>query len=171
MPLPLLAALNGTMPAEPAATLPAMGLGEHVVEDYATLGLSLKCHPLALLRDELAPRGVVPAASLAAIPSGATARVAGLVLVRQRPGSASGVIFMTLEDETGIANLVVWPAVFERFRRVAMTGGMVEAAGKVQREGEVIHLVADRLADLTPMLRGLVAGDGRALALASRDFH
>jgi len=91
------------------------------------------------------------------------------VLVRQRPGSASGVVFVTLEDETGIANLVVWPSVFERFRREAMTSSLLEAQGKLQREGEVIHLVVDRLADLTPLLRDLAAGED--LALASRDFH
>jgi error-prone DNA polymerase len=101
--------------------------------------------------------------------AGKTLRVAGLVLVRQRPGSASGVVFVTLEDETGIANLVVWPPVFERFRREAMTSRMLEAQGRLQRESEVIHLVVDRLVDLTPMLRGLAGGE--ELALVSRDFH
>jgi error-prone DNA polymerase len=91
------------------------------------------------------------------------------VLVRQRPGSASGVVFITLEDETSIANLVVWPPIFERFRREVMTSGMLEAHGKLQREGEVIHLVVDRLVDLTPMLRRLAGGE--ELALVSRDFH
>ncbi len=167
--LPLFSPLAGTMPREPAVSLPAMGLGEHVVEDYATLGLSLKRHPLAFLRAKLDRRGIVPAEHLKRMTGGQTIRVAGLVLVRQRPGSASGVVFVTLEDETGIANLVVWPAVFERFRREAMTSSLLEAQGKLQREGEVIHLVVDRLVDLTPLLRDLAAGE--ELALASRDFH
>ena len=167
--LPLFSPLAGAMPREPAVTLPAMGLGEHVVEDYASLGLSLKRHPLALLRPDLDRRGIVPAARLKHMIAGKTLRVAGLVLVRQRPGSASGVVFITLEDETSIANLVVWPPVFERFRRAVMTSGMLEAEGKLQREGEVIHLVVDRLVDLTPMLRGLAGGE--ELAFVSRDFH
>jgi error-prone DNA polymerase len=171
--LPLFAPLAGTMPPEPEVRLPAMSLGEHVVEDYATLGLSLKRHPLALLRPDLDRRGIVPAGRLKSAPAGSVARVAGLVLVRQRPGSASGVIFMTLEDETGIANLVVWPSSFERFRREVMTSDLVEAEGKIQRAGKdehaVIHLVLDRLVDLTPMLRRL-ASDAE-LTFVSRDFH
>ncbi len=167
--LPLFAPLAGLMSLEPAAALPVLGLGEHVVEDYASLGLSLKNHPLALLRSDLDKRGIVPAERLRDLTPGKMIRVAGLVLVRQRPGSASGVVFITLEDETGIANLVIWPAVFERFRREVMTSGMVEAQGKLQCEGEVIHLVVDRLIDLTPMLRRL--GAGEELALTSRDFH
>ncbi len=171
--LALLAPLAGIMPPEPEAKLPVMSVGEHVAEDYATLGFSLKHHPLALLRPDLDRRGIVPAEQLKSVPAGQMVRVAGLVLVRQRPGSASGVVFMTLEDETGIANLVVWPSSFERFRREVMTSDLVEARGKVQRAGEddhvVIHLVLDRLVDLTPMLR-LLSADTE-LALTSRDFH
>jgi error-prone DNA polymerase len=171
--LPLFAPLAGTMPREPAIILPEMGLGESVHEDDTALGLSLKSHPLALLRAELDEDGIVPAERLKHIPAGATVHVAGRVLVRQRPGSAKGVVFMTLEDETGIANIVVWPPIFERFRRVVMTGNMVEAQGKLQSVGEgenkVIHLIADRLVDRTAMMNQLAAG--KAFSLASRDFH
>ena len=90
--------------------LPEMPLGEHVVEDYATLGLTLKRHPLAFLRPELRREGLVTAADLAVLPVGRRLAIAGLVLIRQRPGSANGVVFITIEDETGVANLIVWPA-------------------------------------------------------------
>jgi error-prone DNA polymerase len=167
--LPLFQPLAGRLPAEPEVRLPAMSAGEHVIEDYAALGLSLKNHPLAFLRPDLDKRGVVPAERLKTMLAGHVVRVAGLVLVRQRPGSASGVIFMTLEDETGIANLVVWPSSFERFRREVMSSLLVEAQGKVQREGEVVHLVLDRLVDLTPMLQSL--NGEKELSIVSRDFH
>jgi error-prone DNA polymerase len=152
--LPLLAPLAGALP-EPPATLPAMGLGEHVMEDYRATGLSLKRHPLALLRPALAGRGVIAHAELRATPPARLVKVAGLAIVRQQPATASGVIFMTLEDETGIANIVVWRKVFERFRPVVMGARLVEVTGRVQREGEVIHVVADRLADLSAVLRRL----------------
>ncbi|MEE8549557.1 MAG: error-prone DNA polymerase [Alphaproteobacteria bacterium] len=136
----------------PTAPLPAMSLGEHVIEDYRSLRLSLKEHPAALLRKELARRGYRPCAVLGNRPAGTRVSVAGLVLVRQRPGSASGVIFVTLEDEGGIANLVVWPGVFEAFRPVVLKSRLMGVTGKVQREGEVIHVVAERLVDLSPLL-------------------
>jgi error-prone DNA polymerase len=142
---------------EPDFALPTMTIGEHVVEDYRTLRLSLKTHPLALLRGALHRRGVMPAASLDAAPNGAGARVAGLVLVRQRPGTASGVIFMTLQDESGIANIVVWPRVFERFRAEVLGSRLVAIEGRIEREGAVVHLVADRIRDFTPLLAGLSA--------------
>jgi error-prone DNA polymerase len=161
--LPLLLPLAGVAPREAAAALPAMSLGEQVFEDYAALGLSLKSHPLALLRGALEARRILATARLKETPAGARVAVAGLVLVRQQPGTASGVIFMTLEDETGIANLVVWRRVFARHRRVVMGAKLVECRGRVQREGEVIHVVAERLVDLTPLL-----GD---LRQQSRDFR
>jgi len=164
---PLLACLEDD--GAPEAALPAMALGEHVANDYVTLGLSLKRHPLALLRRELDPFGIVPAARLKELHPGRRVRVAGLVLVRQRPGSASGVIFMTLEDESGVANLVVWPPVFERFRRTVMTGRLIECDGRLQREGEVIHVIAERMTDRTALLHRLAHGE--ALPVASRDFH
>ncbi len=154
---PPLFAQDDPLACEPAVALPEMSLGETVSADYTTMQLSLKAHPLALLRDSLALRGVTPAARLAELAHGAHVRVAGLVLVRQRPGSANGVIFATLEDETGIANVIVWPPVFERFRRAAMASALLIVSGRLQREGIVIHVVADRLEDGSAMLRALAA--------------
>jgi error-prone DNA polymerase len=159
--------------ASAAALLPVMPLGEHVVADYASTGLSLKRHPLAFLRPELAAAGYVAAADLAALPPGSRPAVAGLVLVRQRPGSANGVVFITLEDETGIANLIVWPDRLERFRRAALGARLLGCRGRLQREESVLHLVAEDLRDLTPRLETLRARDGdpRGLVVRSRDFH
>ena len=140
---------------EPWLELPAMGLGEHVIEDYATLRLSLKAHPLALLRDWLTKKRAITARQLWHADPGRRVTVCGLVLVRQRPGSAKGVIFATLEDETGFANLVLWPNRFEQFRATVMTARLLAATGTLQREGRVIHVIAERLTDLTPSLRRL----------------
>jgi error-prone DNA polymerase len=168
---------------ERPVALPSASLGEHVVADYATLGLSLKAHPVAFFREELRARRIVTSAEhwddrLA----GRRVTVAGLVLVRQRPGTAKGVIFLTLEDETGIVNVVVWPKVFERNRRVLMTAQFLAVRGRIEREGLVIHVVAEQLADLTDELRRL--SDGTAAMPGpikehregswtpkSRDFH
>ena len=167
-PLPLFAHAEASEPVgsnlppleageEPWLELPPMGLGEAVIEDYARLRLSLRAHPLALLREKLARRRIVTARELATLPPGSRVSVAGLVLVRQRPGSAKGVVFTTLEDETGFANLIVWPQVFARFRTTLMVARLLGASGRLQREGRVIHVVADRLLDLTDelaLLRG-----------------
>ena len=142
---------------EPDFDLPPMLIGEHVVEDYRTIGLSLKTHPAALLRHELAARRAIKAETLTQIANGQRTRVAGLVLVRQRPGTASGVIFMTLEDETGIANIVVWPKVFERFRPEVLGGRLVAVDGPVQCERGVIHVIAEHVHDFTPLLAHLSA--------------
>jgi error-prone DNA polymerase len=176
------AALFAARPAPPTpdqpAPLPEMPLGEHVIEDYRWTGLSLKAHPLSFLRATLARRGVTPAAALRQRRDGELVTVAGIVLVRQRPGEGK-VIFMTLEDETGIANLVVWIPVFERFRRIVMGARLVACTGRLQIQGEVIHVVTERLRDWTPALRriGAATAPGPAqgrldLTLpASRDFH
>jgi error-prone DNA polymerase len=132
-----------------------MLLGEHVVEDYRTLGLSLKTHPAALLRETLTACRAIKAEALTKIANGQRTRVAGLVLVRQRPGTASGVIFMTLEDETGIANIVVWPKMFEQFRAEVLGGRLVAVDGPVQSESGVIHVIAERVHDFTPLLAEL----------------
>jgi error-prone DNA polymerase len=142
---------------EPDFDLPSMCLGEHIVEDYRTVGLSLKAHPVSLLREELSARRVVRAEQLTQIRNGERVRVAGLVLVRQRPGTASGVIFMTLEDETGIANIVVWPKLFEQYRREVLGGRLVAIDGPVQSESGVIHVIAERVHDYTPLLAKLSA--------------
>jgi error-prone DNA polymerase len=135
--------------------LPEMPLGEHVVEDYASLGLTLKRHPLAFLRAELAREGRITAAELAYLPVDRRLSIAGVVLIRQRPGSANGVVFITIEDETGIANLIVWPQILERFRRAALGATLLGCRGKLQRAESVIHIVADRLEDMTPRLNTL----------------
>ena len=140
---------------EPWLELPPMGLGEQVLEDYASLRLSLKAHPLVFLRDWLTGKHAVTARRLWDEDCPPRVTVCGLVLVRQRPGSAKGVIFATLEDETGFANLVLWPDRFERFRAVVMTARLLAATGTLQREGRVIHVIAERLTDLTPALRRL----------------
>jgi DNA polymerase III alpha subunit len=138
-----------------ASLLPEMPLGEHVVEDYATTGLTIKRHPLAFLRAELAQEGLATAADLATLPVDRRLAIAGLVLIRQRPGSANGVVFITLEDETGIANLIVWPAVLERFRRAALGATLLYCRGRLQREESVIHIVAEDLKDMTARLNTL----------------
>ncbi len=142
--------------------LPEMPLGEHVVEDYASLNLTLKRHPLAFLRAELAQEGLVTAADLAHLPVDRRLSIAGIVLIRQRPGSANGVVFITIEDETGVANLIVWPAMLERFRRAALGATLLRCTGKLQREESVIHIVADRLEDMTPRLNTLRYRTGAA---------
>jgi len=158
-PLPLFAAAEdaptGSREAYAMALLPEMPLGEHVVEDYASLSLTLKRHPLAFLRQELAREGLVTAAELAHLPVDRRLSIAGVVLIRQRPGSANGVVFITIEDETGIANLIVWPQILERFRRAALGATLLRCTGKLQREESVIHVVADRLDDLTLRLNTL----------------
>ncbi len=148
--------------ARAMALLPEMPLGEHVVEDYASLSLTLRRHPLAFLRAELASDGLVTAAALAHLPVNRRLSIAGIVLIRQRPGSANGVVFITIEDETGIANLIVWPAILERFRRAALGATLLRCTGKLQREESVIHVVADRLEDMTPRLNTLRNCTGEA---------
>ena len=156
--LPLFAAADEA--AEPTVALPPMPQGGEVVEDYRSTGLSLRRHPVAFLRRELARERITPCAALADLRDGARATVAGVILVRQRPGSASGVVFITIEDETGHANLIVWPAVFERQRRLVMSASMLGCRGKVQKEGEVIHVVADQLTDLSDLLASVGQRDG-----------
>jgi DNA polymerase III alpha subunit len=153
---------------EPDFVLPAMPIGEHVVNDYRYLSLSLKAHPVSFLRQELARRRIVRSEQLAGIVNGARVTVAGLVLVRQRPGTAKGVIFMTLEDETGIANAIVWPKAFERFRPVVLGARLTAITGRVQAASGVVHVVAETIEDLTPLLSVLSedAGDLKSLSRA-----
>ena len=133
--------------------LPAMPLGVEVVEDYDTLRLTLKCHPLELLKPQLSE--VVSANRLLSLESGARHSVAGLVLCRQRPSSARGVCFLTLEDETGIANIIVWPEKYEYFRRQILSARLMKVSGKIQSDGNVTHLIADEIEDLSLVLDGL----------------
>jgi error-prone DNA polymerase len=159
--LPLFAAAPAA-PEDPAdaVPLPAESDGEAVANDFAAIRLSLKHHPLALLRATVTARGAMPAGGLVERPTGSRVAVAGLVLVRQRPGSASGVIFMTLEDDTGIANVIVWPKTFERFRKVVLSARLVLVQGELQREGIVTHVIADRIVDLSDDLDSLADGAG-----------
>jgi error-prone DNA polymerase len=140
---------------EPHTQLPVMPLGEHVIHDYRTLALSLKAHPVSFLRERLEAAHVLRNGLLGGRASGASVSVSGLVLVRQRPGSAKGVIFMTIEDETGIANIIVWKRTFERFRPIVLGARFVRVKGKLQAQSDVIHVVADSLEDLTPWLADL----------------
>ncbi|HEY4135787.1 MAG TPA: OB-fold nucleic acid binding domain-containing protein [Alphaproteobacteria bacterium] len=138
-PLPLFAAVGEEeIPEEHEVALPVMAALEEVAEDYRALSLSLKAHPVSFLRDVFTDEGVVTNARLAELPSERYVTVSGLVLIRQRPGTASGVIFMTIEDETGVANLVVWTDVFERFQQAVLTGQLVVVRGRLQHEGAVI---------------------------------
>jgi error-prone DNA polymerase len=158
--LPLWAAADaGHLPraesAEPEVALTPMTAGRSVVEDYRSFGLSLRAHPVSFLRAGLAARGMIACGDLRSMRDGRRAVVPGLILVRQRPGSAKGIMFITLEDETGIANIVVWPSVFEANRALILSARMLAVRGRVQREGEVTHVVADTLEDLSPLLAGL----------------
>lgn len=152
---------------EPQVELPDMAIGEHVVDDYSSLRLSLRTHPLLLLRAQLQPMGISSHDRLDDIEDGAPISVAGLVLVRQRPGSANGTVFVTLEDEFGVANAIVWPAMFERFRRIVMGARMVRVNGTLQREGLVVHVVARELIDLSWMLDTLA---DQSLPTRTRDI-
>jgi len=142
--------------AEKAQTLlPQMPLSEEVVADYQTTRLSLKAHPIAFLRPSLAERGFACACDLRARKLRSMVQVAGLVLIRQRPGSAKGVCFITLEDETGVANLVIWPDLMEKQRRVIMGARLMEVRGRVEYDDEVVHLIAQHMTDATDALYGL----------------
>jgi error-prone DNA polymerase len=139
---------------EPQMYLPAMPLGEHVIHDYRSLGLSLKAHPVAFLRQRLDKAGITPNGRLPEVPDGRRVTVAGLVLVRQRPGKGNA-IFLTLEDENSVANIIVWARVFERFRPVIMGSKFIRVTGKLQAESGVIHIVADKMEDLTHWLAAM----------------
>ncbi|MDO5659319.1 MAG: error-prone DNA polymerase [Paracoccus sp. (in: a-proteobacteria)] len=153
-PLPLFGP-EGEGAVEPEVTLPRMSMGQEVIEDYLSMRLSLRAHPLELLRPglpESLPHAHLPEAK-------GRATVSGLVITRQRPGTASGVIFLTLEDETGVANVVVWKGIYARFRKAVLTGRLLRVTGKVQREGAVIHLIAERIEDISDRLIALGRGD------------
>jgi error-prone DNA polymerase len=159
------AAETGT---EPQVALPHMKLSEHVVNDYRTLRLSLKAHPMHFLRTRAQGARIISCADLKATRDGARVSVGGVVLVRQRPGSAAGVLFMTIEDETGVANSVIWPKVLERMRKVVMGARLVVVHGRVQRHEDIIHVVAERLEDRSDWLP-LLSEDGEAVDLGLAD--
>jgi error-prone DNA polymerase len=169
-PLPLFAAAAAREEGEERARtrLPTMPLSEEVVADYQTQRLSLKAHPMAFLRAELAERGFVRAADLRARKVRSMVRVAGVVLVRQQPGSAKGVCFITLEDETGVINLVIWPDLKEKQRSVVMGARLMEVRGRVEYDDEVIHVIAQHLTDASEGLARL-SDDPLAPAMARAD--
>ena len=164
---------------EASVDLPGMSLPEHVTEDYRTVSLSLKGHPLAFFRQALARRGIVPTAQLKAAKDGDRVSVAGLVLIRQQPGTANGIVFLTLEDETGPANIVVWRRVFQANRRTVMMASFLAVHGRVQKADGVIHVVAERFTDLSSQLAKLREEPGevrpsqevKGRLIRSRDFH
>jgi error-prone DNA polymerase len=168
-PLPLFAAADaregGFSPEgmEPAVSLRAMTQGREVVEDYRSIGLSLRGHPLQFLRPELDDMRIVKCADLASIHDGRNVEVAGVILVRQRPGSAKGVLFVTIEDETGVAQGILWPDRFEIYRRQVMSASMIAMRGKLQKEGEVIHIICDRITNHDAMLRSIAGRDFRVM--------
>ncbi|HEX3603959.1 MAG TPA: OB-fold nucleic acid binding domain-containing protein, partial [Steroidobacteraceae bacterium] len=159
--LPLLPASTAVEEGIPLLRAPREG--QDIVADYGSLGLTLRRHPLALLRDKLKRRGVVPTQELWEHPNGKMVRTAGLVITRQRPGSAGGVTFVTMEDETGYVNLIVWNRVAIEQRAALLESRLLEVQGKLQREGDVQHVIAARLTNLSSMLGELV--------VASRNFH
>ena len=166
--LPLFAAADGGgLPqpelVEPPVALGVMRDGAEVVEDYRAVGLSLRSHPVAFLRIALQARGMVTCADLSHVRDGRRVIVPGLVLVRQRPGSAKGVMFITIEDETGVANLILRPDRFEKQRRLVLSAGMIACHGRLQREGDVIHIVTDCLEDLSDELRSVSGRDATFL--------
>ncbi|MEH6952655.1 error-prone DNA polymerase [Nitrobacter sp. NHB1] len=140
---------------EPTVSLRLMTSGGEVVEDYRHVGLTLRQHPASFLRADLSSRRIVTCAAAMNARDGKWLTTAGLVLVRQKPGSAKGVMFITIEDETGVANLVIWPSLYERQRRIILAAGMIAVQGRIQREGEVVHLVANNLMDLSADLAGV----------------
>ncbi|MFN3576631.1 MAG: error-prone DNA polymerase [Tabrizicola sp.] len=159
-PLPLFGS-DGEGATEPDVKLPQMTLGQEVIEDYLSLRLSLRAHPMELLRQRLAEslaHDRLPQAS-------GRVTVTGLVITRQRPGTASGVIFLTLEDETGTANVVVWKKVYETFRKAVIAGRLVRVTGRIERDGPVTHLIAERVEDVSPLLATL----GRPVVIAPND--
>jgi error-prone DNA polymerase len=143
--------------------LPAVTLQDQVIGDYQSAGLSLRGHPMQFVREQLERRGIVATADLAHLPADRKYKVAGLVLLRQRPGTAKGITFVTIEDETGPANLIIRQEVWERYRRVASRAGAYIAHGHLQRAEGVIHLLVDRLQDLTQAIRDVET--------RSRDFR
>ncbi len=157
--LPLFAR-HADLQREAEVRLPAMPPGEEVAYDYKAIKLSLKNHPVSFVRGWLDGAGYRRNETLRAMRNAARTRVCGLVLIRQRPGTARGVIFATIEDETGIANVIIWPKIYEHFRRIVLGARFLGVEGQLQREGEVIHVVARRLYDLTPKLAALSAHHG-----------
>ncbi len=142
--------------------LPPLRDEESVTEDYSAFGLSLRNHPMAFMRGALRAKGMVTAVELKNLPDGRHVKIAGLVLFRQRPGTAKGTIFITVEDETGAANLIVWPKIAAQYRRAVFGAKVLLCEGVLQKESDVIHVVSRHLTDWTAMLKNLQPGQSEA---------
>ncbi len=136
-----------------------MKLSEHVIQDYATMSLSLKAHPVSFIREQLCKLHISPASQLETAKNGDLVKVAGLILVRQRPGTASGICFITIEDETGTANLVVFQNLFNQYRKEIIQSKLLMVEGQLQREGEVIHVIVNRCFNFSRLLQQLTEAD------------
>jgi error-prone DNA polymerase len=140
-----------------------MPLQQEVKIDYETAGLSLKNHPVALVRETLKQQRILSAREANALDAGRWVKVAGLVLIRQRPGTASGIVFVTLEDETGVVNLIVRPNIYDKYRPAARHAALLQCDGYIERQGQVVHVMAKRMFDRSDLIRGY--------EISSRDFH
>ena len=138
-------------------------MGENIIADYRSLGLSLREHPLFLLRSELHKRKMVTAEHIKTLPNGTSVRTTGIVTSRQRPSTSSGVVFVTLEDETGYTNVVIWRRIASEQRQILLNAQLLGIKGHIERDGQVIHLIAKQLVDFSPLLGKLVT--------KSRNFH
>lgn len=157
---------------EERITLPVMSISEHVVHDYTAISLSLKAHPVSFIRDKLDQLHIIPTHQLSTLKDGVLVKVAGLVLVRQRPGTAKGICFMTIEDETGFANVVIFEKLFEKFRKEILQSRLIMVEGKLQIEGEVIHVIVQRCYNFSKLLRHLTPAqneDPQVLTLSRPD--
>ena len=148
-------------------------MSQHVVADYARTSLSIKAHPVSFLRGKLDLLHVVPTEKLVLIKNDMPVKVCGLITVRQRPGTSKGVLFVTIEDDTGFANIVVWSNVFEKYRKEILRSKLFMVAGKVQVEGEVIHVIAERCFDMSALLKDLTAEEENVYGVfhKGRNFH
>ena len=160
-PIGLFSGTASESAVETGITLPEMALSEHVIQDYATTSLSLKAHPVQFMRERLRNLGAISATELTTKRNGEFVKVAGLVLVRQRPGTANGVCFITLEDETGSFNLIVWASLFEQYRKEILGAKVLLAEGHLQIEKEVVHVIVQRCHNLNRMLTVLTPASGK----------
>jgi len=168
-PIEIFAELPSESTKEIQITLPFMTEAEHVVQDYAATALSLKAHPVSFVREKLKLLNVLSTKEISETRDGTMVKTAGLVLVRQRPGTASGVCFITIEDETSYANLVVFENMFEKYRKEILQARLLMVEGKLQREGEVVHVIVEKCFNLTKMLRGIVLPDEPVFSLPEGD--
>ena len=159
--------------AEGQIALPLLTKSQHVVADYARTSLSIKAHPVSFLRGKLDLLQVVPTAKLALLKNDMQVKVCGLITVRQRPGTSKGVLFITIEDDTGFANIVVWSTIFEKYRKEILRSKLFMVTGKIQVEGEVIHVIAQRCFDMSGLLKDLTAADDNITGVfhKGRNFH